>query len=399
MTNKKEKVDNIVKKKQFRLRGKKFFLTYSQLNLFDLNTGKDQILEKLEQKIPHKIVEYVICEEKHRDGGTHYHVYLEFNQRVELFGSNCLDLEFGGINYHGSYETVRKKDSALHYIVKKGNFIANPELMFLDGELYTDFREYLTKLHRKGGISLVRQHLIKNPLLMVRGGSKVLRDLEMVDKIQHQEMVQQLEYESILPIEYFNFPQIVNEWYNAGAIESIVFYGPSGTGKTEGFKAWLKSKNIPYLIVRNIHGLMYYDPKIHKAVFFDDTHFEKPLTAEEHINLSDTANPTDTRILRNSIRIIQNTLRIFTTNNLEKLFEGVDLNSESGKAVLSRYLLVNIKKSLFKDNIEVDIDIKIRNKERQKKVLEHNLKILDEVKREKTGNIYISNPHLNPLII
>lgn len=33
MTNKKEKVDNIVKKKQFRLRGKKIFLTYSQLNL------------------------------------------------------------------------------------------------------------------------------------------------------------------------------------------------------------------------------------------------------------------------------------------------------------------------------------------------------------------------------
>jgi hypothetical protein len=398
MINKKEKVNNKTKAKQFRLRGKKFFLTYSQLNLLDLNSGKNQILEKLEQKIPHKIIEYVVCEEKHEDGGTHYHIYLEFNQRVELFGSDCLDLDFDGINCHGSYETVRKKENALHYIVKKGNFIANPELMFIDGHLYTDFREYLTKLHRKGGISLVRQHLIKNPLLMVKGGSKVLKDLEMVDKIQHQEMVHQLEYESILPIEYFNFPPIVNEWYNSGAIESIVFYGPSGTGKTEGFKAWLKSKNIPFLIVRNIHGLMHYDPKIHKAVFFDDTHFEKPLTAEEHINLSDTANPTDTRILRNSIRIIQNTLRIFTTNNLEKLFEGVDLNSESGKAILSRYLLVNIKKSLFHDNIEIDIDIKIRNKERQKKVLKHNLDVLSEIKKEKEHALMQINPHLNPLI-
>ena len=161
MTNKKEKVDNIIKKKQFRLRGKKLFLTYSQLNLLDLNTAKNQILEQLEEIIPHKIIEYIICEEKHQDGGTHFHVYLELSQKVELFGSDCLDLNFGGIKYHGSYETVRLKRKAQDYITKKGNFIAEPELMFIDGELYTDFREFLTKLHKKGGISLVKQHLIK----------------------------------------------------------------------------------------------------------------------------------------------------------------------------------------------------------------------------------------------
>ena len=231
---------------------------------------------------------------------------------------------------------------------------------------------------------------------MVKGGSKVLKDLELVDKIQHQEIIQKLEYESILPVEYFNFPTIKEEWYKNGAVEAFVYYGPSGTGKTEGLKAWLKSKNIPFLIVRNIHGLMNYDPKKHGCIVFDDTHFEKPLTAEEHINLSDTANPTDIRILRNSIRVMKNTLRIFTTNNLEKLFEGIDLNSESGKAVLSRYLLVNIKKSLFKDNIEIDIDIKIRNKTRQEKVLEHNLNLLKEIKSEKINKI--NNPHLNPII-
>lgn len=100
---------------------------------------------------------------KHEDTGTHFHVYLEFHQRVELFKSTCLDLVFNDVVYHGKYETARKKDAALRYIVKAGNFISYPELPFLDGELYIDFREYLTQLHKKGGISLVKNNLLNNP--------------------------------------------------------------------------------------------------------------------------------------------------------------------------------------------------------------------------------------------
>lgn len=32
------------------------------------------------------------------------------------------------------------------------SFISYPELLFLDGELYINFREYLTQLHKKRGI-------------------------------------------------------------------------------------------------------------------------------------------------------------------------------------------------------------------------------------------------------
>lgn len=45
--------------------------------------------------------------------------------------------------------------------------------------------------------------------ISVRGGSKVLKDLELVDKIQHQEIIQKLEYESILPVEYSNKRRMV----------------------------------------------------------------------------------------------------------------------------------------------------------------------------------------------
>lgn len=83
----------LLKKKQFRLRDKKLFLTYSQLNINLLTDAKKLILEQLEKKLP-KIVQYIIAEEKHKDGGLHYHIYFEFNTRVELYGATYLDLEF-----------------------------------------------------------------------------------------------------------------------------------------------------------------------------------------------------------------------------------------------------------------------------------------------------------------
>jgi len=97
-------------KKQFRLRGKKLFLTYSQLNLIELKDIKNFILDQLEKKVP-KIIQYIIAEEYHKDGGKHYHIYLEFNTRAELYGSNCLDLKFNDIVYHGKYEVIIKKDN------------------------------------------------------------------------------------------------------------------------------------------------------------------------------------------------------------------------------------------------------------------------------------------------
>jgi len=366
--------------KQFRLRGKKLFLTYSQLNLNFLNDAKKLILEQLEKKVP-KIIQYIIAEEKHKDGGIHYHIYLEFNTRAELYGANCLDLDFDGIKYHGKYETIRKKDSAIRYIIKDKNFIAEPELNVIDGELYLDFKEYLTKLHEKAGITEIKNYLIKNPILMTKGGSTLLKQLQEVDKLKFDKLIEKYEEKSIIPIENFNIPNELLEWFQTGCVETLIINGLSGMGKTELIKSFLQSQNIKFLLIRNIHGLKDYEPQIHKAVIFDDIFFEKELSSEEHIGISDTANPSNVRILRDSIRIMQNTLRIFTTNNVLNLLK----NQNDNKAVLSRYFILNINNSLFKNNIEVDINIKIRNKERENKVYNHNLKILKELENNENN--------------
>lgn len=376
MSSKKEK-------KQFRLRGKKFFLTYSQLNIIELEQAKDLILEQLIDKLP-KINQYIVAEEKHKDGGTHFHVYLEFNQRAEIFGQNYLDLEFDGIKYHGNYVTVKKKDECMRYVAKVGNFIADPEIPFLDGELYTNYKEFLLKLYEKGGRSAAESYVLKNPELIMKGAVGALKNIEALEKLSMEKKIEEIEENSIIPINNFNIPEGVINWFDSGCIETLVINGISGAGKTEMIKSFLNSKGIKFLLVRNIHGLKNYNPNIHKAVIFDDCFHEKDLSSEEHIALSDTANPSDIRILRESIRLLQNTLRIFTTNDVVKLMKGV---TKGNKAVFSRYYIIDINKTLFKTDIEIDVNVKIRDPKREREVYNNNIKILEELENKKSRGI------------
>jgi hypothetical protein len=154
----KEKVNTKPKPKQFRLRGKKLLLTYIQLNVDILKNTEKMVLEQLSKKVP-RIIQYVITKKNYKKGNVDYHIYLEFNQKVELYGLDCLNLEFDGIRYCGKYETVRKKDIIIKAMVETNNFIAEPNLHFLDGELYLNFKEFLIKLHQKGKLDEMKNYL------------------------------------------------------------------------------------------------------------------------------------------------------------------------------------------------------------------------------------------------
>ena len=87
-----------------------------------------------------------------------------------------------------------------------------------------------------------------------------------------------------------------------------------------------------------------------------------------------------------------------TTCSLVKLSKA---DPQTGSEALSPYSLWHHHSNQYYPknelcNIEIDIDVRIRNKTRQEKVLEHNFNILKEIKNEKINKI--NNPHLNPLI-
>lgn len=58
------------------MNGKNFILTFPQCS-----EKKEVAAERLEQKWKDEMKGYIVCEEQHKDGTPHLHVYLSFHAR------------------------------------------------------------------------------------------------------------------------------------------------------------------------------------------------------------------------------------------------------------------------------------------------------------------------------
>nr|YP_001165403.1 orf112a [Phytophthora sojae]ABG54064.1 orf112a [Phytophthora sojae] len=101
---------------------------------------------------------------------------------------------------------------------------------------------------------------------MSKGGSSILKNLQEIDKLKFEKEIKQFQNNSIIPIKNFNIPEELLEWFTTGCVEILIINGLSGMVKTELIKSFLKSKNIEFLFIRNVHGLRDYNPQVHKAV-------------------------------------------------------------------------------------------------------------------------------------
>lgn len=91
------------------------FLTYPQCTV-----TRERLLEHLQSV--DTVVEYVIAQEVHADGGLHLHAYVKFQQglRCSQF-TPTLDVD----NFHGNYQAARSFRSVIAYVKKDGNYITN----------------------------------------------------------------------------------------------------------------------------------------------------------------------------------------------------------------------------------------------------------------------------------
>ena len=107
---------------RFRLRSKKFFLTYPKCPI-----TPEEALPLLSAIV--SADGHIIAQEKHADDSLHLHVYLEAAETMTVNGSTTLDLEKDGVRYHGNYQSVRSRNRVMNYVKKEGNFITNiPDL-------------------------------------------------------------------------------------------------------------------------------------------------------------------------------------------------------------------------------------------------------------------------------
>lgn len=104
------------KPKQFRQQAMNFILTYPQCDV-----KKEVAAERIEQKFGERLKGYVVCEEAHKDGTPHLHVFLTFHEKLRHSNKNYFDFITGK---HGSYEVVRNVRKSIEYVTKSGNYLA-----------------------------------------------------------------------------------------------------------------------------------------------------------------------------------------------------------------------------------------------------------------------------------
>lgn len=104
------------KPKGFRQNGMNFILTFPQCDV-----KKEVAVERLEQKWKDELKGYIVCEEAHKDGTPHLHVFLQFSKRKNFKDANWADFIVGK---HGDYKVAKSVSGSVKYVTKDGNYVA-----------------------------------------------------------------------------------------------------------------------------------------------------------------------------------------------------------------------------------------------------------------------------------
>lgn len=177
----------------FRLRTKRFYLTYPQLPAGDYDFT-EIALKTYEQifSLDRTRFNYVISMEKHKDGNDHLHVYLQFEFVQKIYSANKLDLilttnQGKTMTCHGNYQSVKSQHKTLSYITKESAFETNMELPIHSGTYYSNPHDHLYKVMKTDGLRASIDVLYKlYPSLAVKRGSTILNNLILAAKYKFE---------------------------------------------------------------------------------------------------------------------------------------------------------------------------------------------------------------------
>lgn len=192
---------------------KGWFLTYPQCTL-----AKEDALAALTDRLHNQglaIEEYVICEEKHKDGNPHLHAFIKLDKKVRCKGDR-FDLEFFDYKKHGEYQPAKSWRAVIGYVTKESkngpkNYISN-----------IDIDSAKNKQSKKIGVA----ELERDALDLLEEG--VINGMQLANFIRNQ-----------------NIYKLLKQKRNADKIELSLdvekkrhfwFYGPSNSGKTYNLK-------------------------------------------------------------------------------------------------------------------------------------------------------------------
>lgn len=323
-----KKNNESAKNKKFRLRGKKLFLTYPQLDT-SIEFLKEEALKQLQTKIKN-IGFYLISEEQHEDGGIHLHCYFELNIKIDLSDVNYLDLLFNGVLYHGNYQIGKKKQALLDYIVKDENFITNMTIHIKDGRVLKP-EEHLFEVCKNEGYNKAEENLYElYPLLAARKASSLLKNLSKLSKFKTIQKIEENQVDKVFAIEDFdklsnNDLKEIEDWVQKGISSgfsiTLVLWGPPGTGKTQLGKAIFDLLKIDFIEISNIQDFKQLDLTKHRGILIDDLD-TIDLDRGIILNILDSRASKTVPVKYGAVSTESYIPRIVTTNDLDALYKG-----------------------------------------------------------------------------
>lgn len=340
------------KSKKFRIRSKRFFLTYPQLPKV-IDDLEGQVLKSLRKSFGVKSDDswdYLLSIEKHEDGMPHAHVYLSFPMVQGVYSRDKLTLTLlekdGNTHeYEGQYEAVKNHHHVIQYVLKSvptfEDVVTNMNLPLLSGVYYSSAESHIHAVIREIGLKEANRVLIEQyPDLVIKKGNMLLSNMETVAK-HYIEMDNKKAVIVRSLSEFENVPSSILDWMSQKRSDrrTLVLYGPPGTGKTEIAKAILYDMGMEWVLVRDINVLRGVIMSAATGLIFDDFPvYDK--AREEMIHLLDTENPSSIRILYGTAEIPAKTPKIFTTNRIGQF----NLHDE---AINRRVTTIEIPNSLW----------------------------------------------------
>lgn len=106
--------------KNFRLKGKFLFLTYPQNPV-----NKEETLKNCQELFKDNLKDYIIANEKHKDGNLHGHIWLELKEPIDWKGDKCFKLLDPLTGKHGKYEIMRNPKHVMGYCTKENDWISS----------------------------------------------------------------------------------------------------------------------------------------------------------------------------------------------------------------------------------------------------------------------------------
>lgn len=291
-------MDNFVTRtSRFRLKGKRFHLTYSQCDL------DPQVIYDALAALGNTVIRCRVGRELHRDGGHHRHVAIEFTRAWDRRSHSVFDIQ----GFHPDIlpkRTPPEWKAAWNYARKDGDFIdygspieeetedkPGTQLVDLAQELRGDYVGFL----RHVGDAGLNFHLAKEIY------TAVTRDepITITDDNLRDEAPGRINNETLQALQFDQQDQ-----------RSLVLQGPAEIGKSH----WAKTRvPRPILWVTNYEDLRGFRKDYHQTIVFDDVCYQHRPRDEQLRFVCRREHRTLWARFRN-IRIPRGVFKVFTCN-------------------------------------------------------------------------------------